>query len=409
MTMNKWQVVLCSVLVGLPSSVLAEHEGLIAISALKGDQLASYQRTGIGLYRYDNDHDGIRLSQAMLSSRLELDRDWSMHSTVNVHADPSTTIGFSQAYLQYQPLTESRYKLAIKAGGFYPKMSLENPQSGWMSPYNYTNSAINSWLGEEIRTFGVEASIKRPGRQFRSEHSFEGVAAVFKGNDPAGTLLSWRGFALHDRQTTFNERIDFSVPASFSHSQLTKQADYVQPFEEVDGRFGYYVGAHWDYQKRSQFRIYYYDNNGDPSAINTRTGQYAWDTRFLSAAWLYKFTKQTRIIMQLLDGKTAMGKNRGVNNSFYSHFVMLSHKLDQHRLTIRYDYFKVSDHDDWVFDPNQSRGDALTASWRYQLSTQWQVGAEYSVLSSDAQNRPSMGFNERNSQQQLMLSAHWRF
>ena len=179
-----------------------------------------------------------------------------------------------------------------------------------MSPYNYTNSAINSWLGEEVRTFGVEASIKRPGRQFRSEHSFEGVAAVFKGNDPAGTLLSWRGFALHDRQTTFNERIDFSVPASFSHSQLTKQADYVQPFEEVDGRFGYYVGAHWDYQKRSQFRIYYYDNNGDPSAINTRTGQYAWDTRFLSAAWLYKFTKQTRIIMQLLDGKTAMGKNR---------------------------------------------------------------------------------------------------
>ena len=88
---------------------------------------------------------------------------------------------------------------------------------------------------------------------------------------------------------------------------------------------------------------------------------------------------------------------------------MLWHKLDQHRLTIRYDYFKVSDHDDWMFDPNQSRGDALTASWRYQLSTQWQVGAEYSVLSSDAQHRPSMGFNERNSQQQLMLSAHWRF
>ena len=214
---------------------------------------------------------------------------------------------------------------------------------------------------------------------------------------------------MHDRQTTFNEQIDFAIPHSFEWTQLDKQAEYVEPFEEVDGRFGYYVGVHWDYQKKSQLRVYYYDNNGDPGALNTRTGQYAWDTRFLSAAWLYKFNKQTRIIVQILDGKTAMGTNRGVDNDFYSHFVLLSHKLDQHRLTIRYDYFKVSDHDDWQFDPNQSRGEALTASWRYQLSTKWQVGAEYSVLSSDAQNRPGMGFNGHNSQQQLQLSASWHF
>jgi len=31
------------------------------------------------------------------------------------------------------------------------------------------------------------------------------------------------------------------------------------------------------------------------------------------------------------------------------------------------------------------------------------------VLSSDAQNRPGMGFNEHNSQQQLQLSASWHF
>ncbi|WP_367270661.1 hypothetical protein [Pseudoalteromonas sp.] len=328
MIINKWHTLALFSVVGLPIQAFAEHDGQLTVTAVRGDQLSSYQRKGIGLYRYDQEHDGVVISQAMLSSRFELNSDWSAHTVLNAHPDPELTVGFTQAYLQYQPLTASRYKWAVKAGGFYPKMSLENPQSGWMSPYNYTNSAINTWIGEEVRAFGLEASIKRPGRQFRSNHSFEGVASVFKGNDPAGTLLSWRGFAMHDRQTTFNERIDFATPNSFNWYQLSKQAEHVEPFEEVDGRFGYYVGAHWDYQKRSQLRVYYYDNNGDPGALNTDTGQYAWDTRFLSVAWLYKVNKQTRIIAQLLDGKTSMGPHRGVDNDFYSHFVLLSHKLD---------------------------------------------------------------------------------
>ena len=188
--MHKWQALLLASVFGLPAVVYAEQDGLVTVSAVRGDQLVSYQRKGIGLYRYDQEHDGVVLSHAMLRRRFALTRDWSAPAVLNAHPDPALPVGFSQAYLQYQPLTASRYKWAVKAGGFYPKMSLENPQSGWMSPYNYTNSAINSWIGEEVRAFGLEANIKRPGRQFRSNHSFEGFAAVFKGNDPAGTLLS---------------------------------------------------------------------------------------------------------------------------------------------------------------------------------------------------------------------------
>ncbi|MEC8225505.1 MAG: hypothetical protein VX010_05075, partial [Pseudomonadota bacterium] len=134
--MNKWQALLLASVFGLPAVVYAEHDGLVTVSAVRGDQLASYQRKGIGLYRYDQEHDGVVISQAMLSSRFELTSDWSAHTVLNAHPDPELTVGFTQAYLQYQPLTASRYKWAVKAGGFYPKMSLENPQSGWMSPYN---------------------------------------------------------------------------------------------------------------------------------------------------------------------------------------------------------------------------------------------------------------------------------
>ncbi|NNG44846.1 hypothetical protein HJP15_18285 [Pseudoalteromonas sp. NEC-BIFX-2020_002] len=391
------------------TNVNAQIKGLLHVSAVKGDSQSSWQEGGVGLYRYDSENDGVLLSQGLIDFRADLSTDWSAHGVINAYQDPEPTLGFSQAYLQYKPLTKSKYKWHVRVGGFYPLLSLENPDMGWISPYNYTNSAINSWIGEEVRTVGVEATIKRPGRSFNSAHSFAFVGATFKGNDPAGTLLAWRGFAMHDRQTTFNEGVAFAPVASLNTPQLQHQANQVLPFEEVDGRYGYYTGIHWDYLKKSQFRFYYYDNNGDPAAINYSTGQYAWDTRFSSAAWLYKFTAKTRLITQAMSGSTAMGKNRGVDNRFYSHFFLLSHKIAEHRLSIRYDYFKVTDKDDWAFDPNASHGEGITATWRYQLTPQWQLGIEGSALRSQADNRQAIGIASRISQQQVLLNAQWRF
>lgn len=390
-------------------NVSAHVKGLLQVSAINADSQTSWQERGVGLYRFDSDTEGVLLSQGLLDLRTDLTSAWSAHGVINAYQDPEPTVGFTQAYLQYKPLTQSKYKWHVRIGGFYPLLSLENPDMGWLSPYNYTNSAINSWVGEELRTVGVEATVKRPGRSFNSAHSFSFVGATFKGNDPAGTLLAWRGFALHDRQTTFNEGIAFAPVASLNTPQLQFQANQVLPFEEVDGRYGYYIGMHWDYLKQSQFRVYYYDNNGDPAAINYSTGQYAWDTRFSSAAWLYKFTSKTRLITQVMSGSTAMGAKRGVDNRFYSHFVLLSHKLAQHRLSIRYDYFEVTDKDDWVFDPNSSHGESVTATWRYQLNLQWQLGIEGSMLRSQADNRQLMGVPSRISQQQIAFNAQWRF
>lgn len=387
----------------------AQVNGLIQASALNGDNQLSWQQGGVGLYRFDNNHDGIVLSQGLIEFRQDLSTAWSAHGVVNAYQDPESTIGFSQAYFKYQPLTQSRYKWHIRVGGFYPLLSLENPDIGWISPYNYTNSAINSWVGEELKTFGLEATLKLPGRSFRSPHSFTFVGATFKGNDPAGTLLSWRGWAMHDRQTLFNEGIRFAPIASLSAPQLKYQANQVLPFTEVDGRFGYYAGLHWDYLKKSQFRFYYYDNNGDPGVLNHHTGQYAWDTRFSSAAWLYKLTGKTRIIAQVMSGQTAMGKYRGVDNRFYSHFILLSHKMKKHRFSLRYDYFKVTDHDTWQFDPNASQGESITATWRYQLTSNWQLGIEGAAIDSQADNRAAIGFKSNFSQQQITLNAQFRF
>lgn len=403
------RVLLGFALLAVVSNATAQVKGLLQVGAIKGDSYATWQEGGVGLYRYDTDTDGIVLTQGLIDFRADITSGWSAHGVINAYQDPEPTLGFSQVYLQYKPLTSSKYKWHVRAGGFYPLLSLENPDMGWISPYNYTNSAINSWIGEEVRTLGVEATIKRPGRSFNSKHSFAFVGATFKGNDPAGTLLAWRGFAMHDRQTTLNEEVAFAAVASLDTPQLQFQANQVLPFEEIDGRFGYYAGVHWDYLKKSQFRFYYYDNNGDPAAVNYSTGQYAWDTRFASAAWLYKFNAKTRLITQVMSGSTAMGDTRGVDNRFYSHFVLLSHKMASHRLSIRYDYFEVTDKDDWAFDPNASHGEGVTATWRYQLSPQWQLGIEGSALHSQVDNRAAMDIAEKVSQQQISLNAQWRF
>src|ERR1700712_551924 len=49
---------------------------------------------------------------------------------------------------------------SVKAGAFFPTISLENDDLGWASPYTLTPSAINSWIGDELRTIGSEAAMK---------------------------------------------------------------------------------------------------------------------------------------------------------------------------------------------------------------------------------------------------------
>ena len=60
-----------------------------------------------------------------------------------------------------------------------------------------TPSAINSWIGEEVRPVAVEGTVAAT----LGEHKLRATAAIIAANDTAGTLLTFRGWALHDRTT----------------------------------------------------------------------------------------------------------------------------------------------------------------------------------------------------------------
>ena len=59
-----------------------------------------------------------------------------------------------------------------------------------------TPSAINSWIGEEVKVVGVEGTATHPLAGGR----LSGTFGLFGFNDTAGTQLAFRGWALHDRR-----------------------------------------------------------------------------------------------------------------------------------------------------------------------------------------------------------------
>ena len=150
----------------------------------------------------------LQLGRARFALTQSFAEIWSAHLDASVWDDKDAhLLGATEAYLQLRPYPRAGYRLRVKAGAFYPPVSLENRASGWESPYTLSYSAINSWLATEVRTIGAEAQLEWLGT--RLGHAFDlGVTgAVFGWNDQAGVVLANDGFLLHDRQTPLFGRV----------------------------------------------------------------------------------------------------------------------------------------------------------------------------------------------------------
>lgn len=397
--------VLCiSFVCNAETSIHGLVQGQIAVNS---DSEKSYLYKGTGLLRYDDEHNAS-IAQALLKVNSDLTATTSVEAVLNHTNSPKSFTNVSQAFIKYTPVWSPDYRWQFKAGMFYPEMSLENPDIGWLSPYNYTNSAINSWIGEELRTIGAEVKLIRPGRAHNSPHSFALLGSVFKANDTTGTILSWRGWALHDKQTLFNEVVPFAnYPTIAPGGIMEKQASWVDPYREIDGNWGFYVGAHWDYKNASRLRYYHYNNQADETIL-ARGGQYAWQTIFHSLAWQYRFNQEWRFITQIMDGNTSMGIGK-VNVDFTAWYAMVSYKSGQHRVSARIDDFKTIDKDMYWQDNNNGDGNALTLSYRYDWHDNIQLGLEYLYLDSFQANRMQWYWDPNVRQQQLLGVVQYRF
>src|SRR6185369_9964494 len=124
---------------------------------------------------------------------------WSLCAVVvgEVQGGQRTESGLSQAYLTFRPMRSGKLAFSGRAGLMWPLVSLEHEGADWHVKDSITPSAINSWIGEEVRPLAAEATISAN----LGSSKLRATAAVIAGNDTAGTLLTFRGWALHDRTT----------------------------------------------------------------------------------------------------------------------------------------------------------------------------------------------------------------
>lgn len=330
----------------------------------------------------------------------------SAHLHLSYQPELPAASGITESWLQYQPLPWSGYRFKAKAGWFYPALSVENNDVAWSSQYSSLFSVLNSWYAEELRAKTLELSLSRPGRAFSSPHSQQWVMAAFRGNDPLGSLIAWRGFAQHNLQTDLTGRINFAHYPSLQRFPLEKQPAWVEPFVELDGRTGWYVGWHYQYQQQLELRWYHYDSNGDPQVL--AKGQYAWDNRFNQLALQYQMTDQWRLLAQLADGTTEMGW-RTILIDYRAAYLLSSYQTGPWQLSWRYDHWRQQDRDDTVGDDNNGNGHGHSLAIHYQFSEQWSAQLEWSRLNTHQASRGQwQGWPVQRTFGNLLLGVVWR-
>jgi len=365
-----------------------------------------------GKLRYDDESDGLTISHMFADYQLRIADTLNAIVVANIYNDDiDDSIDLTQAYIEWRPLTLSRTRYRLKVGGFYPRLSLENRGPAWTSPYTISSSAINTWIGEEIRIFGAELSVSRRLEVLGGAHTVSAFASAFRNNDPTGGLIAWKGWSLHDRQSRFGDTLPLPpLPQIQPDGFFRRQDPFFIPFQENDGDTGLYAGAEWQYQSRFQLRAMVYDNRADPMAITNR--QYAWGTKFNHVGLQATLPGEIGLIAQWLNGYTVMGPNINgahvVDNEYQSYFVLLTRAFDRQRIALRYDDFEISEDDQVPLDENAEDGHAWTLAYRYEFSDILAIAAEWLQVHSE---RPAWAYNNlsvRKTENQLQLSVQLR-
>lgn len=375
---------------------------------------ASWLDGGLGKLRLGGDgadRDAeLRLPNLALVARLDAGEALTLRVHVRGDADPERTplqtrVDVVEAFALGRVDVTDLLGLRLKAGVFFPPVSLENDGLAWLPTRTLTPSAVDSWIGEEVRATGAELTARLLLRQ--SDLALFG--AVFGANDPAGTLLAWRGFSLHDRLTGRFEHLPLApLPSIASGGLFPLQAPWTAPFREVDGRAGWYAGVSYRLPERLLAQALVWDNNGDPTAFDG--SQYAWDTAFSAFGVRLTLPARIELLGQLVTGRTRMGPGPAVDVRFLAWYGLATASLGRFRVTARYDAFSADDEDpNRASDPNDEDGHALTASVSFEAARWLSVWLEALRVSSERPARALLGTPAGVQDDQLQLALRTSF
>lgn len=375
--------------------------GLMDARFIRSDATRTWLDAGMGKTRYGSDiaspDSDTQLELAEIALEATARFGWSWTGSLALKYDPeqdNTPVDATESFLAYKsPPRSNGMRIRSRLGAFFPPISLENHGRAWTTPYAITPSAINSWIGQEVRTIGGEITLKTPGEEMGLEDwEFELLGAAFMANDPAGTYLAWQGWGLHDRKTGLFDRMPLpSLNAIGPGNPFAKQVPWIEPFHEIDNRIGFYTGLNLHHIDHGSLHLLYYDNNGDGSAFDGE--QYAWDTRFLSIGARLFLPWDLELLAQYMTGDTAMGPADEANVDYWSFYTLLTRPIsDRHRLTLRYDRFTTHGKDILPSDNNTESGWSWMAAWTFNPTPGHRITTEWLSVRSDRPERAGYGW-----------------
>src|SRR5258705_7593115 len=123
----------------------------------------SWQNGLLGKLRYgaEDNKPELRLAEAVGQAVVLVTPELMGLAVIRIEPEQRTFFDFLEAYVRYRPVSTTAWRWSVKAGAFFPPVSLENTELGWTSPWTLTPSAINTWGCEELRTIGFEGMLGR--------------------------------------------------------------------------------------------------------------------------------------------------------------------------------------------------------------------------------------------------------
>ena len=370
-------------LIALPAN--AGFEASLDLRVVSSDGRDSFLDGGFGKLRFDSQDDGVQLGRLRLAWHGGIGGNW--FATVDAsswHPDDDPVIDLTEAYVEWRPVPQSAWRSNVKIGAFYAPVSLEHRAPGWTNPYTISSSALNTWIGEELRTIGIGYELEHLGTANGGRFDWGVQAAAFGWNDPAGVEIGLRGWAMHDRQTTL-----FGTIGTYAFGGREKRVI----FSEIDNRAGYHVGGYVRTDNGLELRALHYDNRGNPEAYRESIEDYAWDTRFDSLGARYDGPRGTTLIAQWLSGKTAADDDPTMRWEFDTYFMLAAQQLGKHRFSARYDNFGMHQTVSPYGSLALEYGHAWTIGWTWAVAEHVELATEWLRIDSFYNKRKALGEN----------------
>ncbi|MBW8881606.1 MAG: hypothetical protein JF615_09335, partial [Asticcacaulis sp.] len=265
-----------------------------------------------------------------------------------------------------------------------------------------------SWIGEEVRPLAAEATlVAAPGG-----HQLRATAAVIAANDTAGTLLTFRGWALHDR-TTLAFRRQPLPPLGPDWAGV--QAPCTDPLVDLHRgsahRPGYYAKLAWQPPVPVRLELFRYDNRTNPEDVNSDP-EWGWHTQFDNLGLVADLGGGAELRAQALTGRTRMGYveegRRWIDNRFRSAFVLLTRPFGPFGLSVRAEAFGTRNRGSWWPAEYDERGWSAMAAGKRDFG---RFTSLFEVLHVSSRNElfeeRGLAPRQRQTQAQAELRMRW--